>query len=47
MEIPGSKIVQRKPPDDIALRKSPANDGALYYNINTGQPIHFPRLGSF
>lgn len=45
--IPEVKVIQRKPSDDIAVRKTPANDGALYYNINTGQAVHFPRLGSF
>ena len=34
--IPNTKIIERRVPDDLVLRKNHANDGALYINMHTG-----------
>lgn len=34
--IPNSKVIERRVPDDLILRKNQANDGALYINAHTG-----------
>lgn len=39
--------MERAPPSNLVQKKTPASDGAQFIDIQTGEHVHFPRLGSF
>ena len=45
--FPSVKVMERPIPDNLLLRDSHTHDGAQFIDIESGEAVHFPRLGSF